>query len=385
MIAQILVCTALALVEDRPSSSVTGIDVSVEATRKSIERGLEALYAAQQENGSFGAIRTLTFNSYFANPATYHCWQIGASALATQAILQVGEGEKAVAAVDRGLDYLVKNAKVIRPAEWDIDNNWSLIYGLTTLAAAIGHPRYAGSAREPELREAAAMMIAGLKEYQGARGGWGYYADPDANWRPDWATSFTTAAALIALLDAEAVGLAVDPKVKAAAIRAVERSRLPNGSYDYDIGAVPRHLTLESINQVKGSLGRIQICNHALLRAGVDLGPDAVAVGVEQFFEHHKFLAVARHKPIPHEAYYANAAYFYLFGHYYAAFTIERLPESERPGHFAQLRAKVLECQNDDGSFWDFWIADLAKSYGTAFAIMALDKSLTEHPSAPDP
>jgi hypothetical protein len=278
MIAQILVCTALALVEDRPSSSVTGIDVSVEATRKSIERGLEALYAAQQENGSFGAIRTLTFNSYFANPATYHCWQIGASALATQAILQVGEGEKAVAAVDRGLDYLVKNAKVIRPAEWDIDNNWSLIYGLTTLAAAIGHPRYAGSAREPELREAAAMMIAGLKEYQGARGGWGYYADPDANWRPDWATSFTTAAALIALLDAEAVGLAVDPKVKAAAIRAVERSRLPNGSYDYDIGAVPRHLTLESINQVKGSLGRIQICNHALLRAGVDLGPDAVAV-----------------------------------------------------------------------------------------------------------
>lgn len=376
MIAILLALTISAL----PAEASAPAPAVVESTRAAIDKGVEFLISVQRENGSFGTQTNVCFNSYFANPATYHTWQIGASALATQALLQVGKGEKVDAAVDRGLGFLIANAKVLRPAEWDIDNNWSVIYGITTLAAAIAHPRYAGTPREAELRAAATTMLAGLKAYQGARGGWGYYADPDAAWRPDWGTSFTTAAAVLAILDAEKVGLTVDAKMKAAAIRALERSRLPNGAYDYDIGAVPRHLTLESINQVKGSLGRIQICNHALLRAGAELPEGAVEEGVEQFFRHRKFLAVANHKPIPHEAYYANAAYFYLFGHYYTAFTIERTPEPARSESFAKLREVLLADQQEDGSFWDFWIADLSRSWGTAFAIMALDKTVDPAP-----
>lgn len=350
------------------------------ATRTAIARGVDFLVSVQNENGSFGTTKNICFNSYFANPATYHTWQIGASALATQALLFVGKGEAVDAAVDRGLDYLVANAKVLRPAEWDIDNNWSVIYGLTTLCRAIAHPRYAGTPREPELRQAATTMLAGLKAYQGARGGWGYYADPDAAWRPDWGTSFTTAAALLAILDAERIGLEVDAKMKAAAIRAIERARLPSGAYGYDVAALPRHLYRESIDQIQGSLGRIQACNIALLAAGRPLPEDSLEEGVDHFFRHHKFLAVAKNKPIPHEAYYANAAYFYLFGHYYASLTIDRLPEPARSEAFAKLRAKLLPDQQPDGSYWDFWIADLSRAYGTAFAVMALSNSLPQSP-----
>lgn len=373
MIPALLVVAALAA----PTSIPPAQDV---ATRTAISRGIDFLVSVQNENGSFGTTKNVCFNSYFANPATYHTWQIGASALATQALLAAGKGERVDAAVDRGLDYLVANAKVLRPAEWDIDNNWSVIYGLTTLCRAIAHPRYAGSPREPELRQAAQTMLGGLKAYQGARGGWGYYADPDAAWRPDWGTSFTTAAALLAILDAERIGLTVDAKMKAAAIRAIERARLPSGAYDYDVAAVPRHLFRESINQVQGSLGRIQVCNVALLSAGRQLPEGSLEEGVDHFFRHHKFLAVAEHKPIPHEAYYANAAYFYLFGHYYASLAIDRLPEPGRSDAFAKLREKLLADQQPDGSYWDFWIADLSRSWGTAFAVMALSNSL---PAAP--
>ena len=89
---------------------------------------------------------------------------------------------------------------------------------------------------------------------------------------------------------------------------------------------------------------------------------------------------MARNKPIPHEAYYANAAYFYLFGHYYAAHSIELLP-AERRGKWArQLREPVMKTQQADGSMWDFWIAGTTKASGTAFGVMTLARTLEPDP-----
>lgn len=348
--------------------------VDDDATRAAIARGCEFLLRVQNDDGSFGGVRNATFTSSFGNPVTYHCWQVGTTGVCAIALLEVG-GEAARPAVDRALDYLVANAHLVRPAEWDLDNNWGLIYGLQALSRALLQGGLA-AAREQVLRDAAGEMLGLLQRFQSARGGWGYYADPEAGWRPDWATSFTTAAGVLALLDARDAKVAVDERMLAAAIRAVSRARLRNGAYDYEVVAVPRHLALESINQVKGSLGRIQVCNYALSRAGVELPATAVGDGVEQFFRHHRFLDVARNKPIPHEAWYANAAYFYLFGHYYASHTIALLPQHERGRWFRELRRDVMKCQQDDGSMWDFWIAANTKAYGTAFGIMALGRSL---------
>lgn len=363
----IALCGLLLAVAQEPPA-----EISDDAVREAVAGGIEYLLETQNEDGSWGGVTNATMTSGFANPMTYHCWDVGTTALAAKALLELGSGEEIDAAVDRGLDFLVENADLKRPAEWDVDNVWGLVYGLDTLAVAARHPRYADTDRGEVLREAGQVMIRGLERYGSPRGGWGYYANPNANWMPEWATSFTTAVGLIALVEARETGLKVPDKLLKAAVRSVERCRQPNGAYTYSVNAIPRHLRMESINQVKGSLGRIQVCNYALTRAGAELPEDAMEVGIQQFFKHHKFLDVGRNKPIPHEAYYAVAAYFYLFGHYYAAHVIDTMPEDARVRYGQLLRHEILKCRQKDGSFWDFWIASNTKPYGTAFSILSL-------------
>jgi hypothetical protein len=350
--------------------------VGSEEVALAIRTGVEYLAQTQNADGSWGGVKDATFTSAFGNPATYKCWQIGASGLATRAMLELGETREHAEAVDRGLDFLIANANPVRPAEWDVDNNWALIYALDSVAKALQHPRYAeGHEKTPALREAGQKLLAGLKKYQSPRGGWGYYSSRGAGWRPEWATSFTTAAAVLAIIEAREAGLTIDEKVYTTGVRAVKRTRLPNKAYDYGVSAIPRHMRLESINQVKGSLGRIQVCNLALFRAGEAITEDDLVWGLIQFVKHHKFLDVARNKPIPHEAYYANAAYFYLFAHYYAAQVLEVLPAAKREQFGPHIQAGVLKARQKDGSMWDFWIASNTKAYGTAFGTMGLERT----------
>ena len=352
-------------------------EVRAEDVPLAIQAGLEFLVRDQNADGSWGGTRDQTFTSSFANPATYTMWRIGASALATRALFEQGNGPAEVAAAERGLEFLMANTKPVRPAEWDVDNNWALVYGLDTVARALRHARYRGGEVEARLRKAGEELIAGLAKYQSPRGGWGYYSDPESGWRPDWATSFTTAVGLLALVEARAAGLAVEDKVFDAAVRAVQHARLPNGAFDYEVSAVPRHMSLESINQVKGSLGRIQVCHLALAKAGVEVPTEQLVWGLEQFVKHHKFLDVARNKPIPHEAYYANAAYFYLFAHYYASQVLDLLPPAEKERFAPHVLAGILKTRQQDGSMWDFWIAASTRPYGTAFGTMGLGNSVS--------
>ena len=87
---------------------------------------------------------------------------------------------------------------------------------------------------------------------------------------------------------------------------------------------------------------------------------------------HHKFLDVARMRNIPHEAYYANAAYFYLFAHCYAAQVINELPEAERETWHERLRPHLTKVQWADGSSLDFPNMRSIHIAGTAFSILAL-------------
>jgi hypothetical protein len=124
-------------------------------------------------------------------------------------------------------------------------------------------------------------------------------------------------------------------------------------------------------------VGREEVLNHAV-NDGLDkfyrqaVTDEKIREGVELFFTDHPFLDVARLKPVPHEAYYQNAAYFYLFGHCFAALAIDELPEPEREALHARLRPHLLKVQGADGSSFDFLGSTFMETSGTSFAILAL-------------
>lgn len=376
MIGSLLLGLALIAPSSEPAQTQSPVDS--EQVSLAIQGGIEFLAGDQNPDGSWGGYVNQTFTSSFANVQTYRMWQIGTTGLATRTMLEQGSTAAHEAATDRALDYLIENAKAKRPAAWDVDNNWALIYSLDAVSRALQHPRYKDHEKTPELRKAGQVLLQGLHQFQSPRGGWGYYANSNAAWRPEWCTSFMTAAGVLALIEAQQAGLDVDEKMYKTSVKALEMARLPNGAFDYDVNVIPRHLRGESINQVKGSLGRIQVGHLALYRAGKDVSLKDIEWGLEQFVKHHKFLAVARNKPIPHEAYYANAAYFYLFAHYYASQVVQLLPKETRAKFIPAIQEGILDARQKNGCMWDFWIAKSTKPYGTAFGVMGLVNTVKE-------
>lgn len=351
------------------------------AGRASLDRGVKHLLQSQNKDGSWGGPRRKTMTDTFANAETHEAWTVGTTGLAIDALLTAGGAEGRAAAL-RGVERLSRTAANLkRCADWDIDNVWGYVYGLQGLARALREGEAGLGAAHPAALAAARAYLKGLADYQSPNGGWGYYADAEAAWRPEWATSFTTAAAVLAMTDARAAGLTVPPSVYDAAVKALDRCRMPDFAYTYDVTALPsRRGGLQSINHPRASLGRTQVCGLARFRAGRDVSETERRAGVARFFEEHAFLDCALKKPIPHESWYANAAYFYLFGHYYAARMIETLPAAERAGWYAQLVPHVVKTQEPDGGMWDFYISSHTKPYGSAFGVLALDAALKSAP-----
>ena len=380
MSASLLLSLVAALAAPAPRSSSDDV-------RSAIHRGVDFLRSVQEKDGSFGAPRNVMFNESFATVHTYEAWTVATTGLCAMALLECGSKPEDFAAMDRAVDFLLDHAYVKRVSEWDTDNVWGYVYGLQGIARLLRAPRFAKDPRRPKMEEVAKGLLERLDRWQTPEGGWGYYEGPVVSIPNTWATQFTTAACVNGMLDAKAAGLPVDEKCLQKALDALDRCRLPNGACTYSLEAIPDPRGLEFIHQVKGSLGRIQVGNVALFRAG-RLDARAVKDGLDLFFEHHRFLAVAREKPIPHESWYAVAAYFHLFGHYYAARAIELLPTEARGPYADQLVGKLLEIQEPEGAFWDFHISDYTRAYGTAFGVMALQRALPSveaRPAAPAP
>lgn len=351
--------------------------------RTAMRRGVEYLQKSQNADGSWGgpreAIWTFT-GDVWPNPETHRAWKVATTGLCAVAMLEAGVDDSARSAAERAINYLLANSNVRRPNEWDTMNCWAYIYGLQALAAAHIDPRLSPELRE-RIRQTTPRLIADLRGSQSLNGGWGYLEfDAPRTAQPQWATSFTTAAGVVALCDARAAGLEIDDAVLRRATRAVARCRMPSGAYTYSVEVIADPRSSEWIDNVKGSLGRTQSCNFALLAAGEKLAGEKIAAGLDDFFRHHRFLDIARNRPIPHETYYLNSGYFYLFGHYYAARLIQTLPEPQRGAYWPRLQREVIKLQNADGSMYDYDMHAYHKPYGTAFGVMTLSTSLEPLP-----
>lgn len=369
-----------------PLVALADADVATEnEAREGISRAIEFLLKTQNAEGSWGsqanAVIYQDLDLTFMNPETQRGWQVATTGLVCCALQKAERSAQIDAAYDKGIDFILSNSILKRASDWDLDPTWGLIYGMQGLAHAYRNPRYEGSARQIAIRDAVPKMLRKLADYQSLSGGWGYYDVEDMKTHPPtWATSFTTSAAILALLDAREAGFEVDAAMLERAVKAVEHCRLPSGAYAYNIDPIPRPGVGESIDAINGSLGRMQACNLALLRAGRSVPSTRIERAVRDFFENHRFLDIARGRPIPHEAYYANAAYFYHFGHYYGARLMGTLSQEQRERVMPKLRHEVLKTQQSDGSMIDYYMNSYGKPYGTAFSLLALQESLPGEP-----
>ncbi len=350
--------------------------LGVEDVRARVNLASKWLVESQRPDGAWGSGAADSVQFLIFSVETFYAFQYGANSLAFLALSSVEATPERDAALERALGWLIDSRLPKRGNDWDVDCSWAALYGFQAMVGAAQDARFAAPELRERIQRRGMELYALLEKNQEPLGGWGYYEGPATSRRPTWSTSFSTSCVIPSLVRAKELGWALDDKVLARAVRYVEQCKLPGGAVMYDLRPIPRRPG-ESIDNVKGSLGRMQVANWALRRAGVkSLTDDALRAGLESFFEHHPFLDVARLRPIPHEAYYANAAYFYMFAHCYAAQAINELPEAERAAWHKRLRAHLAKVQWEDGSSLDFPNMSCMRTAGTAFSILAYQAGL---------
>ncbi|MFT7464453.1 MAG: hypothetical protein ACI9EF_002809 [Pseudohongiellaceae bacterium] len=349
---------------------------SREVVEQAMAGGVAYLIDNQNEDGSWGGPGKPA-DGFWSNPYTHQAWTVGTTALSLICLLESPRDPPCQAATVRALRFLLEHPPLQRPSDWDVDNTWGDIYATQALATALAHEEYDQGDWAASLKAKITEHIGSLAKTQAADGGWGYYDLETRTARPSWSTSFMTAAAILGLLDARQLGVDVHDGMLARAVAALERCRLPTGAYTYSVTLFPSPGRLTGINQLKGSLSRMQVGNLALFRAGSPMvGEEQLLSGLDSFFRDHRFLDVARQKPVPHEAYYQNSGYFYFFGHYYAAQVLELLEPAEQLRYRSRLAREVVKTRESDGSMWDFYLHSYHKPYGTAFGVMALRRTV---------
>jgi hypothetical protein len=369
---------ARAEVEVVPSKDVP-TSMTAEQARRALERSLAWLVSEQNPDGTWGVFVPNDLLELGFAPETFYDWNLASNFLVLLALLECEETPERRAALERGLRAACQKRLPIRGADWDNDAMWTALYAVVALTRAADDPRLATGPLAELVHARGREYVDILCRNQVIEGGWGYYDNPPYTHRPKWATSFSTACVVPALAGALRLGWLNDASVLQRAVRYVDSCRLPNGAYEYDLNPIPRLQGGEHINQVPGSLGRIQVCNWALAEVGVPrVTPDLLREGLERFFAEHRFLDAARLRPIPHEAYFANAGYFYFFGHYYAALAIDLLPPDEQEGFHARLRPHLVKAMRENGSTTDFLISEYDVLASTAFLALALDAGMPE-------
>jgi hypothetical protein len=345
----------------------------------SIRRGVDFLVGYQNPNGSWGsATRTKGLNIYAPIPGAHHAFRAAVTALSIMALIDSQDGRPEVdAAIDRAEAWLIENLALVRRATPDaIYNVWAHGYALQALVM-LQDRKPDDAARKQKLRELIDLQIDLLDRYASVDGGWGYYDFDVGSKQPAASsTSFTNAAILVALKEAQQAGIEPPKKMVDKAVAATKRQRLPDFSYLY--GEYLQWVPRMGINRPGGSLGRSQACNLALRMWGDAAVTDQVlADWLDRLFARNGWLDIGRKRPVPHEAWMQVAGYFYYFGHYYAARCIEELPLEKRPEFQAHLARTIMPKQETDGSWWDFPFYDYHQPYGTAFAVMTLARCRT--------
>jgi len=342
-----------------------------------LQRALDFLLTTQRENGMWGTGSPECLLELGFAHDTYYAWQVSAQGLGALALATADDTPKTRKALENSMRWLCETKLPTRGDDWDVDNVWSALYGFVACVTLVQDERFAAEEWQTLIKKRGHEFYGMLDRYQALSGGWAYYDDPPFMTTPTWATSFCTALVLPSLIEAKGLGWEIEDRMIERATKYLRRCAMPGGAYSYDLTPVPRISGVEHINLIQGSLGRTQVCNWALTEAGDEsVTVDVVRKGLEDFFKYRKFLDHVRTRPIPHEGFYANAGYFYFFGHYYAALAIELLPEDEREAWHARLRPHLVKTQFESGGTSDFLDSSYLVTASTSYLILSLNAGL---------
>lgn len=346
--------------------------------KRSIRRGVDFLLKRQNKNGSWGsAVASRPVELYAPVPGAHLAFRAAVTAMCVSALIETSGTDPVVAAaLDRAEAWLFANLpNVRRPSVDTVYNSWTHAYAIQALARMLDR-KPEDTERAKKIRELIRQQIGMLERYEFVDGGWAYYEFKARTQKPsDSSIAFVTAAVLVAFHDAQRVGVEPPQRLVDRAMASIRRQRRPDFSILY--GEYFKYRPMRPINRPAGSLGRTQACNVAMRMWGDPLITDDVLENwLNRLFARNLWLDIGRKRPIPHETWFQVAGYFFYFGHYYAALCIEQLPESQRQTFQEHLAAVLVPLQEKDGSWWDFPLYDYHQQYGTAFALMSLQRTL---------
>jgi hypothetical protein len=245
---------------------------------------------------------------------------------------------------------------------------WGHVYGLLLCLHALRAE--ALPAQKARLTATASKLVKTLESDEIATtGGWNY-SRPRGAEKPNPASTFMTAPALLVLFQAEAQGFPVRADVLDRALKTLEDARISDGSYQY--GSDPRRKKPAELggDTIAGSCARSAACETALHLAGRG-DPARLRRSVEDFFACWGELEKRRAQNGTHIPPYMIAPYYFHYGHTYVAQAIEFLPEAERPAYRAKMRETYWLTREKDGS-WNDRVFPRSAGFGTAMAILGL-------------
>lgn len=355
---------------------------TTEAIEKAIDCGVAYLIASQNPDGSWGSPDESRPEQVFAPiPGSHHAFKAATTSLCVSALLETKPSDASVQkAVAKASTWLSTHLPKLKRATGDaIYNVWGHIYAIQALV------RLHDQSGQTDIDRAAYKKLIRaqldmLDRYESVDGGWGYYDFRAQTRKPaSDSISFVNAAALIAMEEAEAIGVSLTTRTVERAIAATERQQKKDFSFLY--GEYLKEMPMREVNRPAGSLGRSQACNAALRLWGDEKITDNVLKNwLYRLYVRNGWLSIGRKRPIPHESWFQVAGYFYYFGHYYAGYCVALLPERDQPEYQAWLAKIIMDHQEKDGSWWDYPIYGYYKAYGTAYALMTLARCRTAIP-----
>ncbi len=352
------------------------------AVGKSIDRGIYFLLGNQNKDGSWGSPRnTKGLNIYAPTFHSHYAFRLAVTSLCTSAIIEAGGNTPQTrAALKDSEAYLLEHLPKLRRATADaMYNVWAHGYGLQALVRLRERAKAAINPDIPKIKRIEAVIqtqFERLNRYESVDGGWGYYDFRVGTQKPASSSiSFVNGTVLVAFHEAKEAGIEPPSRLVKRALAALKRQHLPDGSFLY--GEYLKNSPRRGINRPAGSLGRTQVGNLALRLWGDKRITDKDIVDwLDRLFARNEWLGIGRKRPVPHEAWFQIAGYFYYYGHYYAGMLMDHVPEKERPRLQDHLAMTIMKLQEKEGDWWDYPLYDYHRQYGTAMAVMTLQKCL---------